>query len=140
VSRITSIADALVSLLNSSASVRNIQAVREDSGPIDTRDDLRGLVIVWPQAEDRLLYSRAKQQLTYTIAVNVNGVAAAESIYEVDDLLTLCDEVKTAIEFQTVSDTAAWVTTTHEPLYDRELLQTQRKFSANLLFQFREVA
>ena len=137
--RITDIADALVVLLNSSNSVRNITAVREESGPVELREDLQALVVVWPQAEERLLYGRAQHQLTFTLGVNVGGIGAAESTYEVDQLLTLCDEIKTAVAFQTLSTTAAYVAVTHDPLYDQDLLQTQRKFSANLIFTFREV-
>ena len=137
--RITDIADALVALLNSSDDVRNIVAVREQSGPVEARDDLRALVVIWPQSEERLIYGRQQHQLTFTLAANVNGIAAAESTYEVDELLTLCDEIKAAVEFQTLSTTAAYIGVSHDPLYDFDLLQTQRKFSANLVFTFREV-
>lgn len=120
--------------------VRSVLAPSFDLRKISARE-----IRVWPSnREVELLTRGGDAKAEYELAV-----AVVERLKPSDDEDVLCDELLAlaesvgdnlmTVEFDVVGGVATVVGFTHEPLYDRELLESHRIFGAGIAVQLSRV-
>jgi len=136
---ITDIADAVAAEINAGSFSQPIDAKREYL-PVFELEDMQSLrVTVVPKSLTTLPGGRAHNQHDFAIDVAVQQKLQTTDNAEIDDLLTLVDEIADHFRFKRLSSfpNAMWLKTENEPVYAQEHLQELRQFTSILTFTFR---
>ena len=136
---ITDIADAVAADINAGSFSEPVTAVREYLPAFDLADMAQLRVTVVPKGVTISPGGRAHNQHDYAIDVAVQKKLDAADNTEIDDLMTLVDELADHLRFKRLTDTpnAVWLKTENQPVYAQEHLQEMRQFTSILTFTFR---
>ena len=96
-------------------------------------------VTVVPKSLTTLPGGRAHNQHDFAIDVAVQKKLDTADNSEIDDLMTLVDELADHLRFKRLTDypNAVWLKTENQPVYAQEHLQELRQFTSILTFTFR---
>ena len=136
---ITDIAEAVVAEINAGTYSQPITAQRAYL-PVFDLEDMQDLqVTVVPKSLTTLPGGRAHNQHDYAIDVAVQQKLQTTDDAEIDDLMTLVDEIADQLRFKRLTSfpNAVWLKTENEPVYAQEHLQEMRQFTSILTFTFR---
>lgn len=136
---ITDIADAVAAEINAGSFSQPVSATREYLPAFELADMQTLRVTVVPKSVTTLPGGRAHNQYDYAIDVAVQKKLDAADNTEIDDLMTLVDELADHLRFKRLTDypNAAWLKTENQPVYAQEHLQELRQFTSILTFTFR---
>ena len=136
---IADIADAVAAEINAGSFSQSLTAERLYLPVFDLKEmqDLR--VTVVPKSLLTLPGGRAHNQHDYAIDVAVQKKLQAADNAEIDDLMTLVDEIADHLRFKRLSSypNAIWLKTENQPVYAPEHLHELRQFTSILTFTFR---
>lgn len=136
---ITTIADAVVSELNSGSFSQDFTAVRK-ALPAFTLSDMSALhVTVVPRAIENEIVSRAQDSHEVQIDVAVQKKLPGVDNTDVDPLMTLVQEIADHLE-RKMMDSAYWRNTKNEPIYSPKHLREMRQFTSVLTLTYRVLA
>lgn len=136
---ITDIADAVAAEINAGSFSQPLTAVREYL-PVFELADMQSLrVTVVPKSVTTLPGGRAHNQHDFAIDVAVQKKLDTADNSEIDELMTLVDELADHLRFKRLTDypNAVWLKTENQPVYAQEHLQELRQFTSILTFTFR---
>ncbi|QDT33985.1 hypothetical protein [Thalassoglobus polymorphus] len=136
---ITDIADAVAAEINAGSFSQPVSATREYLPAFELADMQTLRVTVVPKSVTTLPGGRAHNQYDYAIDVAVQKKLDAADNTEIDELMTLVDELAEHLRFKRLTDypNAAWLKTENQPVYAQEHLQELRQFTSILTFTFR---
>ena len=136
---ITDIADAVAAEINAGSFSQPVSATREYLPAFELADMQTLRVTVVPKSVITLPGGRAHNQYDYAIDVAVQKKLDAADNTEIDELMTLVDELADHLRFKRLTDypNAAWLKTENQPVYAQEHLQELRQFTSILTFTFR---
>ena len=136
---ITDIADAVAAEINVGSFSQPVSATREYLPAFELADMQTLRVTVVPKSVTTLPGGRAPNQYDYAIDVAVQKKLDAADNTEIDELMTLVDELADHLRFKRLTDypNAAWLKTENQPVYAQEHLQELRQFTSILTFTFR---
>lgn len=136
---ITDIADAVVVEINAGSFSLPVSATREYLPAFELADMRTLRVTVVPKSVTTLPGGRAHSQYDYAIDVAVQKKLDTNDNSEIDDLMTLVDELADHLRFKRLDSypNAHWLKTDNEPVYAQEHLQELRQFTSILTFTFR---
>jgi len=138
---IADIADAVAAEINAGSFSQALTAERVYLPVFDLKEmqDLR--VTVVPKSVLTLPGGRANNQHDYAIDVAVQKKLQTADNAEIDDLMTLVDEIADHLRFKRLSSypNAIWLKTENQPVYAPEHLHELRQFTSILTFTFRLV-
>lgn len=136
---ITDIADAVAAEINAGSFSQPVSATREYLPAFELADMQMLRVTVVPKSVTTLPGGRAHNQYDYAIDVAVQKKLDAADNTEIDELMTLVDELADHLRFKRLTDypNAAWLKTENQPVYAQEHLQELRQFTSILTFTFR---
>lgn len=136
---ITDIADAVAAEINAGSFSQPVSATREYLPAFELADMQTLRVTVVPKSVTTLPGGRAHNQYDYAIDVAVQKKLDAADNTEIDELMTLVDELADHLRFKRLTDypNAAWLKTENQPVYAQEHLQELRQFTSILTFTFR---
>ena len=136
---ITDIADAVAAEINAGSFSQQVSAAREYLPAFELADMQTLRVTVVPKSVTTLPGGRAHNQYDYAIDVAVQKKLDAADNAEIDELMTLVDELADHLRFKRLTDypNAAWLKTENQPVYAQEHLQELRQFTSILTFTFR---
>ena len=136
---ITDIADAVAAEINAGSFSQPVSATREYLPAFELADMQTIRVTVVPKSVTTLPGGRAHNQYDYAIDVAVQKKLDAADNAEIDELMTLVDELADHLRFKRLTDypNAAWLKTENQPVYAQEHLQELRQFTSILTFTFR---
>lgn len=136
---ITDIADAVAAEINAGSFSQPVSATREYLPAFELADMQTLRVTVVPKSVTTLPGGRAHNQYDYAIDVAVQKKLDAADNTEIDELMTLVDELADHLRFKRLTDfpNAAWLKTENQPVYAPEHLQELRQFTSILTFTFR---
>ena len=138
---IADIAAVVVAELNSGSFSQTFTAQRQYLPTFDLTDMQQLQVTVVPKGVTTLPGGRAHSQHDYAIDVAVQQKLETTDNVEIDDLLTLVDEIADHFRFKRLGSypDAMWLKTENEPVYAQEHLQELRQLTSILTFTFRVV-
>ena len=138
---ITDIADAVATEINAGSFSQPVSATREYLPAFELADMQTLRVTVVPKSVTTLPGGRAHNQYDYAIDVAVQKKLDAADNTEIDELMTLVDELADHLRFKRLTDypNAAWLKTENQPVYAQEHLQELRQFTSVLTLTFRVV-
>ncbi len=136
---ITDIADAVAAEINLGSFSQPVTATREYLPAFELADMQQLRVTVVPKSVTTLPGGRAHNQHDYGIDVAVQKKLDAADNAEIDDLMTLVEEIGEVFRFKRLDSypNAMWLKTDNEPVYAQEHLQELRQFTSILTFTFR---
>ena len=136
---ITDIADAVAAEINAGSFSQPVSATREYLPAFELADMQTLRVTVVPKSVTTLPGGRAHNQYDHAIDVAVQKKLDAADNTEIDELMTLVDELADHLRFKRLTDypNAAWLKTENQPVYAQEHLQELRQFTSILTFTFR---
>ena len=136
---ITDIAAAVAAEINAGSFSQPVSATREYLPAFELADMQTLRVTVVPKSVTTLPGGRAHNQYDYAIDVAVQKKLDAADNTEIDELMTLVDELADHLRFKRLTDypNAAWLKTENQPVYAQEHLQELRQFTSILTFTFR---
>ena len=136
---ITDIADAVAAEINAGSFSQLVSAARDYLPAFELADMQTLRVTVVPKSVTTLPGGRAHNQYDYAIDVAVQKKLDAADNTEIDELMTLVDELADHLRFKRLTDypNAAWLKTENQPVYAQEHLQELRQFTSILTFTFR---
>ncbi len=136
---ITDIADAVAAEINAGSFSQPVSATRDYLPAFELADMQTLRVTVVPKSVTTLPGGRAHNQYDYAIDVAVQKKLDAADNTEIDELMTLVDELADHLRFKRLTDfpNAAWLKTENQPVYAQEHLQELRQFTSILTFTFR---
>ena len=136
---ITDIADAVVAEINAGSFSQSVNAQRAYLPEFELPEMENLQVTVVPKSVTTLPGGRAHNQHDYAIDVAVQQKLQTTDDAEIDDLLTLVDEIADHFRFKRLGSYpgAVWLKTANEPVYAQEHLQEMRQFTSILTFTFR---
>lgn len=136
---ITDIADAVAAEINAGSFSQPLTAVREYLPSFELADMQMLRVTVVPKSLTTLPGGRSHNQHDFAIDVAVQKKLDAADNTEIDELMTLVDELADHLRFKRLTDypNAVWLKTENQPVYAQEHLQELRQFTSILTFTFR---
>jgi hypothetical protein len=136
---ITDIADAVAAEINAGSFSQSVSATREYLPAFELADMQQLRVTVVPKSLTTLPGGRAHNQHDFAIDVAVQKKLDTADNSEIDDLMTLVDELADHLRFKRLTDypNAVWLKTENQPVYAQEHLQELRQFTSILTFTFR---
>ena len=136
---ITDIADAVAAEINAGTYSQELTAQRLLLPRFDLEDMQSLQVTVVPKSLTTLPGGRAHNQHDFVIDVAVQQKLQTINDTEIDDLLTLVDEVADQLRFKRLTSypNAVWLKTENQPVYAQEHLEEMRQFTSILTFTFR---
>ncbi|MBT4867183.1 MAG: hypothetical protein HON53_18925 [Planctomycetaceae bacterium] len=136
---IADIADAVVAELNSGSFNQTVAAQRQYLPTFDLAEMQNLQVTVVPKSVAILPGGRSHNQHDYAIDVAVQRKLQTTDNAEIDDLLTLVDEIADHFRFKRLGSfpDAQWLKTENEPVYAQEHLQELRQLTSILTLTFR---
>ncbi len=136
---ITDIADAVVAEINAGSFSQPVGAQRAYLPEFELAEMQNLQVTVVPKSVTTLPGGRAHNQHDYAIDVAVQQKLQTTGEAEIDDLLTLVDEIADHFRFKRLESypNAVWLKTANEPVYAQEHLHEMRQFTSILTFTFR---
>ena len=136
---ITDIADAVAAEINAGSFSKPVSAVREYLPAFELADMQTLRVTVVPKSVTTLPGGRAHNQYDYAIDVAVQKKLDAADNTEIDELMTLIDELADHLRFKRLTDypNAAWLKTENVPVYSPEHLEQLRQFTSVITITFR---
>jgi len=136
---IADIADAVVAELNSGSFSQTLTAQRRYLPTFDLADMQDLQVTVVPKSVAILPGGRSHNQHDYAIDVAVQQKLQTTDNTEIDDLLTLVDEIADHFRFKRLGSFpgAVWLKTENDPVYAQEHLQELRQLTSILTLTFR---
>ena len=136
---ITDIADAVAAEINAGSFSQPVSATREYLPAFELADMQQLRVTVVPKSLTTLPGGRAHNQHDFAIDVAVQKKLDTADNSEIDDLMTLVDELADHLRFKRLTDypNAVWLKTENQPVYAQEHLQELRQFTSILTFTFR---
>ena len=136
---ITDIADAVAAEINAGSFSQPVSALRAYLPEFELAEMQNLQVTVVPKSVTTLPGGRAHNQHDYAIDVAVQQKLQTTDDAEIDDLLTLVDEIADHFRFKRLGSYsgAVWLKTSNEPVYAQEHLHEMRQFTSILTFTFR---
>ena len=136
---ITDIVDAVVAEVNAGSFSQPVNAQRAYLPEFELAQMQNLQVTVVPKSVTTLPGGRAHNQHDYAIDVAVQQKLQTTDDAEIDDLLTLVDEIADHFRFKRLDSYpgAVWLKTANEPVYAQEHLHEMRQFTSILTFTFR---
>lgn len=136
---ITDIADAVAAEINAGSFSQPVSATREYLPAFELADMQQLRVTVVPKSLTTLPGGRAHNQHDFAIDVAVQKKLDTADNTEIDELMTLVDELADHLRFKRLADypNAVWLKTENQPVYAQEHLQELRQFTSILTFTFR---
>lgn len=142
---IISIADAVVSALNSEAFQAELdeefEAVRKYLPRFDLKDMATLHVTVAPKAIETETASRDKAVYDYKIDVGVQKRYEKEDAETIDPLVSLVEQIADLFRLKKLEEYAAamWIKTEHPAVYHPEHMEQFHQFTSVITFTFRVI-
>jgi hypothetical protein len=136
-SPIIEVADAVVSLINSTAYSQSVSAVRTYRVDLELQDLVAIKVLVVPRGIEQALEARSLILSDIQIDIGIHKKVSSLSNTVLDSMMGLVEEVGISLRTSQPYAGFGWVSTENVPIYSPDLLDQAKEFLSILTVTFR---